>query len=216
MTAILWDLDDTLLDTAPARMRCLSQAYESCLGQRVDPRELWSAHGGGTIEALAWELLGADYRRLVDEYRRLYYERPLPIAPHPGIHPVLEALHEHRTPMAVVTSKVSWGATDELQRCELLQFFRCVVGYDDTELHKPEPDPIFEAIDRMALDPDAPVFYVGDSPADIGAASEAGCTSIGALWGTLEANMLRDMAPDHLASEPGDVLDIVGAGAVRQ
>lgn len=215
MNAVLWDLDDTLLNTAPLRMRCLEKAYRECMGSTIDPLALWQSHGGGTLEGLAMKLLGEDYRRFVDCYRRLYFERPGPVAAHAGVPLVLETLLDHAVPMAVVTSKISWGATEELQRCGLLRFFHSVVGYDDTELHKPEPDPLFEAMDRMALDPDESVLFVGDSPADIAAARDAGCASIGALWGTLEANMLREMEPDYLAEAPGDVLEIVGAEAVN-
>jgi phosphoglycolate phosphatase-like HAD superfamily hydrolase len=52
-------------------------------------------------------------------------------------------------------------------------------------------------------------MFVGDSPADIRAARNAGCASIAAMWGTLEANLLTEAGPDYVASEPFDVLQIV-------
>jgi pyrophosphatase PpaX len=209
MSAVLWDLDDTLIETVHARMRSLEYAYEQCVGGTVDGRGLWQSHRGGTIEALGQKLLGDNYRCFVDTYRRHYFEQPQPIAPYSGITAVLDTLLATGIPMLVVTSKISWGAIDELQRCGLLHYFHSVVGFDDTDEHKPKPGPIFEALDRLLLGEPDNVFFVGDSPADVHAARNAGCSSIGALWGTLEAGMLRDAGPDYMAEEPLDVLHIL-------
>jgi phosphoglycolate phosphatase-like HAD superfamily hydrolase len=50
---------------------------------------------------------------------------------------VLATLHHEGIPMAVVTSKISWGAVEELQNSGLLQYFAAVIGADDTEQNKP-------------------------------------------------------------------------------
>ena len=48
--------------------------------------------------------------------------------------------------------------------------------------------------------------YVGDTPADVGAARSAGCHAIGAAWGSLDAERVRRAGPDVLAAHPDDVL----------
>jgi pyrophosphatase PpaX len=213
MTAILWDLDDTLLDTLPSRMRSLAHAYETCLGTRTDPLALWRSHRGHTLEELGQRLMGDDYRRFTSVYREHYYGAPRDIRPYEGIREVLAQCLEAGVPMAVVTSKTSWGATEELGQTGILEFFQAVVGHDDTESHKPDPEPIFEALSRMCLDDPAMVAFVGDSPADIFAAHNAGCLSIAATWGTLDEELLRDAAPQHLARHPADVLSLFFAHA---
>ena len=215
MTAVLWDLDDTLLNTLPGRMTALAHAYETCLGSKTDPEALWRSHRGGTLEDMGRRLLGEqDYLRFVTTYRERYYSLVRPIEPYAGVVEVLEALQHAGVPMAVVTSKIAWGATEELTSAGLLQYFHSVVGVDDTDLHKPDPAPVYEALDRLLIEPSPSVVFVGDSPADIWAAKNAGVTSVAALWGTLDAELLLDALPDHTATTPDGVLEALARKAV--
>ncbi len=212
MSAILWDMDDTLLETLPDRMKALAHAHEVCLGRRTDPLALWRSHRGGSLEALGQRLLGSDGPRFVTTYRDCYYNLPRDIRPYNGVPEVLEVLLAAGTPMGVVTSKLAWGATDELERAGILKHFQAVVGSDDTDLHKPDPEPIFAALDRMLIDDAAGVVFIGDSPADIFAARNAGCRSVAALWGTLDEELLRDASPDHVVNRPSGILGITMHG----
>jgi pyrophosphatase PpaX len=190
-------------------MRALEHAYERCVGGQTDPLALWRSHRGGTIEALGQRLVGNDYRRFVTVYREYYYTHNRQVPVFDGVAEVLGALHAHGVPMAVVTSKISWGATDELQSAGLLQYFAAVVGVDDTEHHKPDPEPIFTALERLLVDDPEPVAFIGDSPADVFAARNAGCVSIAAHWGTLDAELLQDATPTFRADAPRDVLGLL-------
>ena len=208
--AVLWDLDDTVLNTLPARMRALKHAYETTVGGWVDPIALWRSHRGGTLEALGQRLLGDDFRGFTVAYRDFYYRQPGRCHPFEGIPDVLAELVEAGLPMAIVTSKVSWGATEELETAGLLDRFAAVVGYDDVEHHKPDPEPIYAAMERLLVDDPSRVVFIGDSPADMFAARNAGCTSIAALWGTLDAETLLDASPTCTARTPAETLTLLG------
>jgi pyrophosphatase PpaX len=209
MNAVLWDLDDTVLNTLPGRMAALEYAYEQCLGSKTNPEALWRSHRGGSLEDMGRRLLGdSDYMRFVNTYRDYYYQLDRDTRPFPGVVAVLEAFEAAEVPMAIVTSKIAWGATEELTTSGLLRFFHCVVGVDDTDAHKPDPAPVYEALDRLLIEPDQRVLFVGDSPADIWAARNAGVRSVAALWGTLDAELLLDALPDHTAKTPGEVLAV--------
>lgn len=209
MTAILWDLDDTLLETLPARMESLAHAHQVVLGTPVDPIELWRSNHGGTLEDLARRLVGDQYLEFARVYREHYYGRNRPIRPFQGIEPVLRSLHAAGIPMAIVTSKVAYGATEELEATGLLQYFHCIVGFDDTERHKLDPEPIFAALDRLLVDRPGTVAFIGDSPADVVAAHKAGVRSIAALWGSLDPAATLEALPDFTAKSPGQVLELV-------
>ncbi|MCK9520056.1 MAG: HAD-IA family hydrolase [Dehalococcoidia bacterium] len=211
MKALLWDMDDTLLDTLPARMRALAHAYEVCLGGTVDPHALWRSHRGGSLEAMGQRLLGEHGTRFVKAYRDFYYGLSKRAVPFEGTQEVLRACHEAGIPMAVVTSKVSYGAIDELAETDLLQYFAAVVGADDSDHHKPDPQPIYIALERICVDEPARTVFVGDSPADMFAARNAGCTSVAALWGALDEELTLDAAPGHTARKPAEVLRVVEA-----
>jgi phosphoglycolate phosphatase len=209
MKAVLWDLDDTILQTLPARMSALQHAYDVCIGGEVNPLELWKSHRGGSLEALGQRLLGANGAAFVAAYRRHYYGQQRDPRVFPGVEAVLGVLRDHGFLMAVVTSKISWGATEELERAGLLGYFGAVVGPDDVDHPKPDPAPIYEALSRIAVDDPAGVVVVGDSPADMFAAHNAGCFPVAAAWGTVDRDALLDAAPAFIAEEPADILRAV-------
>ncbi len=209
MTAVLWDLDDTLLQTLPGRMLALAHAHEVCLGSKTDPEALWRSHHGGSLEAMGKRLMGEhDFMSFVNTYRDFYYTLDRQIEPFAGVVAVLDAFRAAEIPMAVVTSKIAFGAVEELTSSGLLQYFQAVVGADDTDAHKPDPAPVYEALDRMLIDAGPNVLFVGDSPADMWAARNAGVRPVAALWGTLDSQLLLDTMPDHAAKTPGEVLSI--------
>ena len=209
MSVILWDLDDTLLDTLAGRMQALAYAHETLLGKSVDPEALWRSHRGGTLEDLGRRLLGDDYMKFAAVYRERYYSLVRDIRPYEGVEPVLRSFHEAGFEMGVVTSKLSWGATEELTTAGILQYFHTIVGSDDTDCHKPDPEPIHAALDRMLADDPPAAVFIGDSPADVWAARNAGIRSIAALWATLDSELLLDATPDFTARTPGEVLTIL-------
>jgi len=207
MKAIFWDLDDTVLNTLPARMDALRHTYEQCVGGAVNPLELWKSHRGGSLEALGRQLIGDDWKRFSEIYRDHYYNRqgPPPVA-FEGVKEVLDDALESGLQMAIVTSKISWGAIDELERSGLLSYFRTVVGHDDVDRPKPDPEPIYEAMARLVIDDAEQILFVGDSPADILAARNAGCPSVAAMWGALDPEVLVDTSPAFVARTPRGVL----------
>lgn len=209
MSVILWDLDDTVLDTLEGRMHALAHAHETLLGTRVDPVALWRSHRGGTLEELGRRLLGHDYMTFAKVYRERYISLARDIRPYPGIELVLRSFHEAGLSMGIVTSKLSWVSTEELTTAGILHYFHSVVGSDDTDNHKPDPEPIHTALDRMMADDPSAAVFIGDSPADVWAARNAGVRSIAALWGTLDAELLLDATPDFTAKTPGEVLTIL-------
>ena len=73
----------------------------------------------------------------------------------------------------------------------------CVVGYHDVSRRKPYPDGLLLAVKRCGSIP-AGSFHVGDRAQDTEAARSAGMAAIGAGWGSLELELLRESVPDKL------------------
>ncbi|HMO95538.1 MAG TPA: HAD-IA family hydrolase, partial [Tepidiformaceae bacterium] len=190
------------------RMTALAHAHEAMLGTKIDPLELWRSHRGGSLEAMGRRLVGDEWATFTRVYRERYYTLVRDIRPYEGIETVLRYFHGAEIPMGVVTSKISYGAIEELTTAGLLGFFHTVVGADDTDNHKPDPEPVFAALDRMMVDHIEHVLFVGDSPADIWAARNAGVKSVAALWGTVDSEALLEALPDYTAKSPGEVLSI--------
>jgi pyrophosphatase PpaX len=84
-----------------------------------------------------------------------------------------------------------------------------VIGPEDTTRHKPDPDPVLAALDKLRATP-AEAAYVGDSPFDIRAAKAAGAFAVGVGWGGIHADeRLLAEKPDAFVREPRDLLDVL-------
>ena len=79
---------------------------------------------------------------------------------------------------------------------------------EDTQLHKPNPDPLLECLRRMDLKPDQ-VLYVGDTPSDSKAAQAAGIDFAYATWNGVDYGSVDHAA--HILEKPGDLLALFHA-----
>ena len=93
-----------------------------------------------------------------------------------------------------------------------MKYFETVVASDDTERHKPHPEPLHLALERMHGSAERAVM-IGDTEKDIVAASNAGCDSI--LFYPPEHQQIHDLDelrahnPTYVVSNFRDIIDIV-------
>ena len=216
LSAVLFDLDDTLLDSIEARVKALERILASAgIFQFTAKQFLQSLKGAQLKEALsqheATKEVAAD---LFEDYRRAYWikERGT-IRLYPGVKSMLEELHSRGVKLGVVTQKgrefevdgQRAGATKELEELGVLYLFSVIVGFEDMLYTKPHPNGVNIALSRLTVPPEK-TLVVGDSPADIGAALAAGCWSCLATWGiTTPENSLDEIQP-HLVAETPEVL----------
>jgi pyrophosphatase PpaX len=94
-----------------------------------------------------------------------------------------------------------------LKLCAFDEMLDAVVCLEDTDHHKPAPDPILAALDRLRVSNEA-AAYVGDSCHDLVAGRRAGVKTVAALWGPMPRADLECERPDHLAESFADLLTI--------
>lgn len=174
ITAVVWDMDGTLLDSVDA----IAAAFASAAGRGpIPPDEVERLFRLPTPEAILADLTGhpvdvdAFYRALADEAAR--------VRPYPGIRDVLTEL---TVPTGVFTGSNA-VATDVLLRAtDLRDLFGVVVAGDDVTRRKPDPEGLELVCRRLGV-PAASVLYVGDSATDLETARRAGATPVAAAWG---------------------------------
>lgn len=186
ISALLFDLDGTLLDTAPDLVRALHLLCEE-EGAEPPDFELAARHvstGAIGLTRLAFPDRSeaehvAGSQRLVEIYAANLHERT---RPYPGIEAVLDHLDERGLPWGVVTNKIERLTFPLLDALGLGQRSAVVVGGDTTPNRKPHPEPILCAAERMGIAPHT-VAYVGDHRKDIEAAHAAGSLTVAVTWG---------------------------------
>lgn len=210
-SAILFDLDGTLIDTIELILSSARYAFQGW--HRGMPTDAEWVQGIGTPLVQQLRLYAADdveLATLLERYRhhqREHHDRLTRC--YADVPEVVEALAKVGYRLAIVTSKATPIARQSLAHVGLDAYFQTVVGYEDTTRHKPNPEPVLEALTRLGVPADDAVF-VGDSPHDIHAGRAAGVATIAALWGAFDRETLAAAGPDHLiecASDLPGVLD---------
>lgn len=186
--AILFDIDGTLLDTFEMNMIPLIRLVREELGITLDLSQThpyFFQPGLTTMRQLGFPDVEGSYARWVDAISA--YEKGA--VPFDGIMETLQTLQDAGIRLAVVSSKMHRQYSIDMGRWNMDRFMETAVLAEDTEKHKPHPEPLLECLRRMRLQPED-VLYVGDAPSDALAAKNAGIAFGFAAWGAvLESGM---------------------------
>ena len=207
MDAVLFDLDGTLVDTAPDLAAALNRVRVDRGLAPLPPAELrpYASHG-------ARGLIGAGLRVTPDQpgYAALrdaflaQYETALCVdsALFPTVGALLDAIEARALRWGIVTNKATRYTAPLLRTLHLTPRAGTVVCGDTTPFAKPHPAPLREAADRLGIAPERCV-YVGDAERDISAGIAAGMHTIVARYGYIQANETPEAWPaDGLILEP--------------
>lgn len=187
---VVFDLDGTLLDTAPDLLRALNRTLdgEGMMGlERADVASLFG-HGARALIGEGYRRAGRplDAQRLPELVERLiaFYAAEIAVEtyPYPGLAAALDRLSRRGFGLAVCTNKREALSHAVLAGTGLSPLFAAVIGGDSLPEQKPHPRPLLEAIARAGGAPAAAVM-VGDSQTDIATARAAGVPAIAVDFG---------------------------------
>jgi pyrophosphatase PpaX len=123
-----------------------------------------------------------------------------------GMDDVLVRLKAEGRRLGIVTAKRRQTVELAFARIPIAHLFETVVGGDETARHKPDPEPLLLALDRLGARA-AEAAYVGDAPFDIKAAKAAGLFAVAVTWGGIHAReRLEAEEPDALVDTPEELL----------
>jgi pyrophosphatase PpaX len=207
---VLFDLDGTLIDSGPIILASMQHAVKAVLGREMPAERLAATVGGQGLIAQMRALDAARVDELVEAYR--VHNDPLheTLQAFDGMLHVLPRLRQQGHKLGIVTAKRHRTVALALDRFPwLVENFDTVVAHDDTERHKPEPEPVLVGVERLGGKPSTSA-YVGDSPFDIRAAKAARVFSVAVGWGGIHSDeRLLAEEPDAFVHEPGELLDVL-------
>ncbi len=195
----LFDLDGTLIDSGPMILSSMRHAALTVLGRDIPEEVLAAAVGGPGLVAQMEALDPGRVNDLVEAYRDHNVPLHSELEAFWEVVEVLPRLRAEGRRLGIVTAKRHASvqlAFDQLPGLEAS--FDVIVTADDTRRHKPDPEPLLAALDRLGAS-SGDAAYVGDSPFDVRAAKAAGVRAIAVTWGGIHG-------PDALEAEHPDVL----------
>ena len=205
---VLFDLDGTLIDTIELILSSMRHATAEVLGEALPDDVL--LHNVGVPLRVQMEEFAPGR---VDELLCVYREHNATVhdqlvCEYAGTEDALRAISAQGYRLGVVTSKSVPVAQRGLDRFGLGEFFETLVGYEDTDIHKPEPAPLLLAAERMGVEIGR-CCYVGDSPHDMNAGKAAGTVTVAALWGPFRERVSQT-GPDFTIEHLSELTKVLG------
>ena len=210
--AALFDLDGTLLDTAPDFVVALNRLLEE---EGREPLTLATirhqvSHGAIAVVRTAFPDLALDGDAFAEMRARFlaHYRSALSVHTRlfPGFEAVLATLDEHGLPWGIITNKAAWLTEPLLDDLGLRARAGCLMCGDTLPERKPHPRPLLVAAERLARQPGECV-YLGDARRDAQAARAAGMVPLGARFGYIDvADDPAGWPVDGWLDEPSELL----------
>ena len=177
---VIFDVDGTLADTDGISQQALQDLLFERTGEEEDLADLVFARGIPGAEALErLGILSDDALARWDELARAHADE---MRLFPGVREMLEGLRASGKKMGVVSSRRHDEYEAVITPLGIDDFFSGMVLAEDTELHKPNPEPLLEYLHRTGAKPEETI-YVGDTAHDSRAARAAGVSFVFAGWG---------------------------------
>ena len=189
--AVLFDLDGTLVDTAPdlgyaLNLQRVRHGLPPLAESVIRPQ---ASHGARGLLGVGFDLHpdAPHYGIMREEFLQLYSENICRHSkPFPGILDLLSALEAKNLAWGVVTNKPARFTEPLMSILDLAERARCIVSGDTCPQPKPHPAPMLVAAELCGVRP-AQCLYVGDAARDIEAATAAGMPALAAAWGYLDS-----------------------------
>lgn len=201
---IVFDIDGTLIDTKYAVMHGLQDTVRELTERTIEIEQLLFSFGIPGEDAL--RILGMPDPKaalaLWNRHIRKYWNT---IDIFSGISETLNRLAESGiAKIGIVTSKTRQEYEVEFCRFDISRLFSVAVTADDTERHKPEPEPLMKYMELTGAQPGR-TLYVGDSEYDMRCAKSAGVDGALALWGAVN----KDVESVWRVKTPAELLNIM-------
>jgi pyrophosphatase PpaX len=208
-STVLFDLDGTLVNTNDLIIASFDHTFRTCLGLTVPPEKL-RTHIGETLINTMRSYSEERAQELCDCYRAFnlaHHDRL--IKQFEGVKEAIQELHAAGVKLAIVTSKQTETAWRGVKMAELDPYFDVLVGVDQVQKPKPDPEPVYLALEKLGVKPGPDVLMMGDTRFDILTGKNAGVKTVCVGWTIHDRAEIEALAPDYWVEKPADLVALV-------
>jgi len=211
--ALIFDLDGTLVDSAPQITESLNHALAKLKRPSLDLTAVISMIGDGvpTLTARAFAATGGrnpeEEVHVIAEFHHYYQKIGHTSKPYPGVIETLATLHKKNFCLGLCTNKSMAGTELVLKMLGIGGLFSAVVAGDTLPIRKPHPEPLLETIRRLGYET-RQAIYIGDGPVDIATAKAARVRMVAVSYGYPRMPP-KDLGADHLINNMADLVSLL-------
>ncbi len=213
--AVIFDLDGTLVDTAPDLWRATNHVLSAHGRHEVSLEDIYEMVGMGakkliergferTGEPVRADLIDILFRQFIDHYAANIAALS---KPYPGVITLLDELKGRDVGLAVCTNKLERLSVRLIGELGMDHYFSAIIGPDTTGIAKPDPRPLDAAI-KAAASSRSEAVMIGDSATDIRTAQAAGVPVIAVSFGYTDTHV-SEYSPDHVVDHFDEILPIL-------
>ena len=212
---VLFDFDGTVMNTNDVIIASWQHTFRTIDGKEREVSEIARTFGEPIVKTMKRMFPQVPVEESLKIYRSYQYDYFDDLVTlFPGMKELLVKLRKTGYKTGLVTSRMRNTTFRGLEKFELTDLFDAVVTCDDTNVHKPDPEPVFIALDKLGTKPEKTVM-LGDTMYDIMCANNAGVTSVLVGWAIAptEEEIKGENGPDFIMKDAADlfrILDEIG------
>ncbi|NLY81483.1 MAG: HAD family hydrolase [Clostridiales bacterium] len=209
--AIIFDFDGTIMDTNDLILNSWQHTFKHFEGKERSIEEIYETFGETLTYSMQNLLPNVETGLAIEKYREyqvVHSDEQIKIFD--DIVKLLDELKNRDLLLSIVTSRLRNTTMKYLKSFDLLDYFDVIVTCDDTNIHKPKPEPALIALKKLNVRKDETIM-VGDTRFDIGCANSAGIDSVLVNWGVAyrQENLPSEFIPKYVINKPMELLEVI-------
>ncbi|MEA4988036.1 MAG: HAD-IIIA family hydrolase [Anaerovorax sp.] len=210
-TTVLFDFDGTIMDTNDIIVKSWQYTFRTLEGKERPIEEILATFGEPLHITMERILPGFDSEEAIEIYRSYqfnHYQELIELFP--GMEKLITELKQEGYKLAVVTSRLRNSTESGLNKFDLTEHFDVIVTADDTKKHKPDPEPVLIALEKLGSNPQEAIM-IGDSMFDVLCAQNAGVDAVLVSWAmaTEAQGKLQEVKPEYVIEEAEELWTIL-------
>ena len=209
--ALLFDFDGTLLNTNDLIIQSFMHVLEERFPGQYSPKDCLKFMGPSLKQTFS-VLTPGEEDEMIAKYRA--WNEPHHdevVTEFPDVVSTLEQLKSMGIKLAIVSTKRNAMIDRGLKILGASHLFEVIVGTDDVQHVKPDPEPVLLALERLGIEKDYAIM-IGDNSHDIEAGHRAGVRAAGVAWAIKGEAYLQQYQPEYMLQQMSDLFDIVKEG----
>lgn len=210
---VLFDFDGTIMDTNNVILMSWQHTFRTLVNREEDQSKLTATFGEPleyTLERFFPDIPVVESIEVYRSYQRKNFIDLITLFP--GMKELVMKCKARGYKTGLVTSRLKRTAMEGLEKFDLTKYFDVIITPEDTDKHKPDPEPVNIALERLGSKPENAVM-LGDTLFDIQCSHNAGIGAILVSWSLALAGKtkedLGEDAPEYIIDTPEELFEII-------